>query len=203
MGDPVRIDIFAEDYAHEQFVRALVHRVCAKRNLSLSLKVISAKGGHPQMMNEFAAYQKAVQKGQVLLEKPDLLVVVRDSNCSPYSQVYKEIDGAIHKQVFPYYAIACPNPHVERWFMADPESFQKITGADCQMGKTKCNRELYKRKFIEEIRAGGNPILFGGAEYASDIVREMNLYRAEKNETSFHHFLENFTKSLSQCIDTK
>ena len=50
---PRRLDIFAEDQAHETFMRALVRRLAGEERVSILDTVKSAEGGHPRALMEF------------------------------------------------------------------------------------------------------------------------------------------------------
>jgi hypothetical protein len=72
-----------------------------------------------------------------------------------------------------HYAI--PDPHVERWMLADPAAFQVVFKRGCTLPAVKCEKDLYKKLLLEEIQKSGvNPPL-GGEEYSSDIVERMEL----------------------------
>lgn len=64
-----------------------------------------------------------------------------------------------------------------------------MTGHDPGSVRAKCERHYYKNKLRETIRAGGSPPTLGGLEIAEDLVREMDLYRAGKNDSSLGAFV--------------
>ena len=187
MVEKLTVDLFAEDRAHEEFVGALLRRICREQNLSLELKLISARRGSPKMKHELSTYQKLVQQGQ---GSPDVLIVVRDTNCSSPNEVHTETEEWIDKRLFAHFVVACPEPHIERWFMADPSSLQQVVGDECQPGKIKCERGRYKKMLVDAIRSGGNETRLRGIDFAKDLVKEMDFYRAGKNEPSLKTFVE-------------
>ncbi len=83
----------------------------------------------------------------------------------------------------------CPNPHVERWFLADPDSFHKVVGYRPVIGREKYEREHYKRLLIDAIPKGSQPATLGGIEFAAELVDAMNLYRAGRSDSSLRAFV--------------
>ena len=62
-SDPLAVDLFVEDRAHEVFVGALVARVAREEQVPTQVQARSARGGHPRALAEFGAYQTLVEKG--------------------------------------------------------------------------------------------------------------------------------------------
>jgi hypothetical protein len=195
MADTLKIDLFAEDRAHEAFLDPLIRRLLRDDDVETVIRHRSPLGGHGKMLTELEAFQKIIQGRQPGFEVPDILVVARDANCQPFSHARQGVNDLIDQNVFPAIAIACPDPHIERWFLADPPSFHRVIGAESRGGRRKCERDLYKRKLAEAIRRGGNPPTLGGIEFATEIVEEMDLYRAGRNEPSLQHFISDFRQA--------
>ena len=78
MSDPLVVDLFVEDRAHEVFVGALANRVAREEQVTLSVQSRSARGGHPRALKEFGTYQALVEKGALANHAPDLVIVGRD-----------------------------------------------------------------------------------------------------------------------------
>lgn len=186
----VTADLFVEDRAHEEFLKNLLSRIAQEEGISLSLQIRSARGGHPRVLNEFRSYQKALLRGVAGMVVPDLLVVAIDANCHSFATAVGEIEAAIDPALKEVAVVACPDPHVERWYLADPDSFMEVVGVRPQPGKRKCERDVYKDMLSKAIsRAGHRPTL-GGIEFAREIVQAMDLFRAGKSESSLRHFVE-------------
>jgi hypothetical protein len=192
MAKYLRVDLFAEDRAHEAFLDALVRRLLREIGREILIRHRSPLGGHGKMLTELQAFQKIIRGQQVGIDVPDILVVARDANCQRFNLARQEVRERIDQAVFPSCAIACPDPHIERWFLADPVSFHRVIGADSRPGRRKCERDRYKRKLSEAVRRGGHPPTLGGIEFAAELVGEMDLYRASKNEPSLQHFIDDF-----------
>lgn len=189
MSDPLVVDLFVEDRAHEVFVRALVSRIAREEQVVLSVQARLARGGHPRALEEFGTYQTLVEKGAIADRVPDLVVVVIDGNRSTPSKKREEIRRAARPWLVDRLVTGCPNPHVERWFLADPDSFHNVVGHRPVVGRVKCERGHYKRLLAEAIRHGQQPVTLGGIEFAADLVDAMNLYRAGRSDSSLKAFV--------------
>jgi hypothetical protein len=179
-----KVDLFAEDQAHELFVSALVRRVIAEEGGKAQVQVRSAVGGHGRALTELKTYQRAIRKGAVGLEPPDLVVVAIDANCKGLVDARNDIQAAIDPAAAGSAVLACPDPHIERWFFADGDAFARVVGVDQQPGKRKCERDRYKAMLKDAVTRAGHFPTLGGLEFANDLVKEMDLYRAGTNEPS-------------------
>ncbi len=124
----IAVDLFVEDQAHEAFIKAMINRLAINEDRSISLQVRSARGGHGRALTELSLYQKVVIEGVAGLTRPDLLVVAIDANCQKAGAAKREIEGRIDASFQDNAIVACPDPHIERWYLADPESFARIIG---------------------------------------------------------------------------
>lgn len=185
MADLRRVDLFVEDDAHERFVAALLRRLAAERGASVHTRVVSGKGGHGRAIAELRGFQAAL-KTQVGV--PDLVVVVIDGNCTGWTQRHAEVAGIVDRTRFPNYVIGCPDPHIERWYIADPSSLLSSLGARLSVPVAKCERGYYKHILSSALAAAGHKVLLGGAEFADEIVGSMDLFRAGKNDSAFKAF---------------
>lgn len=191
MSKPI-LDLFAEDRGHEAFLRAVVERVAHEESRSVAINVRSAVGGHGKALAEFRLYQKLVEKGQI--SSPDLLVIAIDGNCKGFAEARREIHERIEDTLKGKAVIACPDPHVERWYMADPVSFAQVIGNEPKLEKTKCERDRYKKLLKEAL--GGGAQLLDGIEFAREIVAAMDWFRAGKNDASLGTFLSDLKSAL-------
>ena len=140
-------------------------------------------------MEEFGTYQALVEKGALASLAPDLVVVVIDGNCVSSRKKREEIRRATRPVLLDRLVAGCPNPHVERWLLADPDSFHRVVGYRPAIGHEKCEREHYKRLLGDAIRKGNQPATLGGIEFAAELVEAMNLYRAGKSDSSLRAFV--------------
>ncbi len=147
-------------------------------------------------MQEFQDYQLLLENDFPPGRSPNLLVVAMDGNCSTFT-VKKTLIEESTKENFRHMLIsACPNPHIERWFLADPDSFHKVVGYRPNVGPEKCERGHYKHLLKTAVKEGGHIPTLGGVEFASELVAEMDFYRAGKNDASFKAFLDDLRSGL-------
>ena len=199
MNDPAVIDIFAEDHAHEAFLRAVVKRLGFEKQKSLHIRVRNARGGHGRVLAELKLFQRSFLKQITQLDElPDLLIVAIDANCQRFSKASKEIAKFVELEFTDRTVIACPDPHIEKWYLADDISFCQVVGLEPRRLKTKCARDRYKSLLSETIRAAGHPSILGGIEFAEDLVNAMDFYRAGKNNPSLHAFIDDLKRQLSR-----
>lgn len=189
---PVTISLFVEDLGHERLLRALVNRTATEAGVAVKQQVVSAKGGHGRVLTELKLFQRMASSGQ-----SDLLLVAIDANCKGWNGARTEIESLIDRDKFPHYILACPDPHVERWYMADPEGLFKSLDVKVSPGKVKCERDRYKQMLTTALREAGHPVLLGGSEFADEIVESMDMFRAGKNEPSLKHFLSDLKRMLA------
>lgn len=182
------VRLFAEDEAHRQFFEALVRRVARECGMGVELRTANARGGHGRVLGELAAYQRAIAR---MSDRPtDLLLAAVDANCDGWDAARKKVAAAIVPESAIAVVVACPDPHIERWYLAEPASLASALGLRVTPEPRKCERDRYKMQLVNALRAAGHPVLLGGAEFAEEIVNAMDLYRAGKAEPS-----------LGRCID--
>lgn len=196
MSEPLRADLFVEDVAHQKLLEPLIWRVAQEENLTVRCQIRSARGGHPRAIREFQLYQQGLTDGFLQTTSPDLIVVAIDSNCSTLSQTRDEILHATNADYQHLLICACPDPHIERWYMADIDSFYRVIGHQPRLGRVKCERDYYKQILGQAIKEGGHPASLGGIEFASELANNMNLYRAGKSNASLKAFLDDLRKKL-------
>lgn len=194
MNEILRVDLFVEDSAHESILRSLIERLAQEENYVALCQVRSARGGRPQVFREYKLYHQHLRRN--ILDIPDLFVVAIDSNCSTFAKVKKEIEEVTDENYQHLLVCACPDPHIERWYMADPNSFYSVVGYRPSVGAKKCERGYYKQLLRKATLEGGNPITFSGIEFASELASTMDLYQAEKVDTSLKAFLGDLRNRL-------
>lgn len=195
----LRADLFAEDQAHELFISALINRVMEEAGTSVSISVRSAVGGHGRAISELKIYQRAVQKNLPGLSPPDLLVVAIDANCIGAAARKAEISRELVDNAAGTVALACPDPHIERWFFSDPDVFQHVVGVTLQPGRRKCVRDEYKNMLRNAVLQAGHFSTLGGLEFAQELVSAMDFYRASKNEPSLGSLIDDLKTFAKQA----
>ena len=200
MSNQVIVDLFVEDHAHESFLKPLLMRVAREQDqdIEMEIRVRSARGGHGRAIAEFELYQSIVTKSLLGSESADIVVVAIDGNCSTPTVARRRIQDATVPMLKDRLVIACPDPHMERWYVADPESFETTVGHHPSVGRKKCVRDHYKQVLKTAIRQAGHPDTLGGVEFAPELVEDMNLYQAGRRDSSLKAFLDDLRAKLRQ-----
>jgi len=184
MSSGILVDLFVEDRAHEEFLKPLIGRLGEEGGVRVRVRVRvrSARGGHPRALQEFRFYQKTA------LSRPssdaDLVVVAIDANCSPYAEARNGILAAAESGFRKRLITACPDPHIERWYLADLGAFKSVVGRGPTVVEAKCERRHYKNLLRSAVREAGHPRL-DGTDFAPELARAFDLYRAGKADASF------------------
>lgn len=190
MPESIRAVLFAEDAAHGAFLKPMLSRVATEEKVPLRIDVVSAQGGHARAMGEFKIWHTTRTLRPSVVTEVDAVVVAIDGNCSSFAETRDRIRRATPGHLLDRLVAACPDPHIERWFMADPESFARVAGAVPDVGPEKCARDHYKRILVRAVESGGMSATPGsGREFARHLVSGMDLYRAGKNCRSLGAFI--------------
>jgi hypothetical protein len=195
MSRPLVIDLFVEDTAHAEFLVPLTGRIAGERKREVDCRVRSAQGGQGRALAELELYQGLTLNG-LGGGMPDLLVVGIDANCRSLTAVRNEILGVLDDRLRECCVPACPDPHVERWYLADLEAFHSVVGITPSVPRDKCERGFYKQILARAVVDGGHPPMLGGIEFASDLVAAMDLFRAGRTESSLKHFADGLSGRL-------
>jgi hypothetical protein len=182
----VKVDFFAEDRAHEQLVPTLIERVAAEEHVDCAIRIVSARGGHPAVARELVAYQRvAAATGNV----PDLLIVSIDANCNGYVKAKKQYLRQLSENLRLIAVIAAPDPHVERWYLADQQACASVIGASTTLPTIKCDHHIYGKMLEDVVKQGGNTPTLRGLEFGPEIARSMDLYGAGKKDSALKSFV--------------
>lgn len=197
MNRVVIVDLFAEDRAHAMLLVPMVGRVAREQGLEVRVRIRSARGGHGRALAEYERYQRLLEAHWVN-PSPDIIVVAIDGNCSTFREKRQQIRDRTFDKNADRVVFACPDPHIERWFLADPDSFYSVVGHRPTVGRKKCDRNHYKQLLAKAVREAGHPVTLGGLEFAEEVIEAMVLYRAARNERSLKAFLDDLTATLRQ-----
>jgi hypothetical protein len=198
MDKHILVDLFAEDRAHEEFLLALLYRLASEHNKVIQVSVRSSRGGHGRALTELALYQKSVIRQVSNLSMPDLLVVAIDANCQRLNAARRNIQETLELAFQDRTAIACPDPHIERWYLADLVAFSRVVGVAPKVGRQKCERDRYKTILSQAVAEAGHVSMLGGIEFAKEIVDAMDLYHAAKSQRSLKFFLDEASAHLNR-----
>lgn len=187
------VELFAEDRAHEFFIRPLLERIALEEGKALTIRTISARGGHPRVQKEVELYKRLLQQRKV---SPDLVVICVDGNCQTAAKARSQLARTLAPELSERAVIACPDPHIERWYLADPASFQSVVGYRPALPRRKCERGRYKRLLADAVRSAGEIAPLGGIEYADELVSVMDFFRASKSDASLRIFLSEAREAI-------
>lgn len=187
------IAIFVEDFAHQQFLAALLTRLADadedEQRVQLQFNWRNVRRGHGAVIRELKQYLRDLQRDSAGM--PDLVLVATDANCKGMNGRVKEIGEVTVTTTLPIPIIcAVPDPHIERWFLLDSAAFKAVFGRGCKAPDQKCERARYKKALIEAILESGVTPSLGGIEFAEDIVQAMDIQRAGQNDPSLGRLLE-------------
>jgi hypothetical protein len=195
MSETLLVDLFGEDRGHEALLVPLVERIARELGRDIHVRVRSAHGGRGKEIAEFERYQRAMGAG-LGGDPPGILVVAIDANCKASAERRDEIIGAVDIEFRDRLVPACPDPHIERWYLADVQAFHEVVGVTPSVPRGKCERGFYKRILADAVREAGHPPMLGGIEFAGDLARAMHLFRAGRADSSLKHFLDRLTECL-------
>jgi len=199
MPEPLTIGFFLEDSAHEQFFTTLVRRVAEETNTEVVFDVRNATGGKGRVLTELRRYLRDAQAGRVPMHP--VLVVAIDGNCATYQVKRTQIEQLKDRSGYPGELVcAVPDPHIERWYLADVEGFQlAIVGSQPPaLPAYKCERGRYKQAIGQALRSAGIEAQLDIPGYAAEIVAQMNLHRAGQMDTAFKHFVADLRATLKR-----
>ena len=196
MSEALLVEFFVEDRAHEEVLVPLVEQIARIENVHLRCRVRNARGGHSRVMRSFERYQILRTKGMGDMEVPDLLVVAIDGNCTSFTETRNRIQRATHSPFVHRLVTACPDPHIERWYLADPQSFETAVGTRPSVSRRKCARGYYKQMLADAVARAGYPPTLGGIEFGRELANAMDLFRAGKNDASLKAFFDDLRKGL-------
>ncbi|MBM3501621.1 MAG: DUF4276 family protein [Armatimonadetes bacterium] len=195
------VDLFVEDRAHEELLVPLLMRIAAEHGVSISCRVRTGRGGHGRVLHELREYQNTVERHPAYFSRPDLLVVGIDGNCTAFSRARTAAREMIRPAFVDRLVVACPDPHVERWYLADPDTVKKVVGHRPSLPRRKCGRDVYKRLLAEAVRRGGYLPTLGGIEFARELAEAMDFYRAGRTDRSFKAFLDELRRAMTMLRD--
>jgi hypothetical protein len=196
MNDERHVDLFAEDRGHEEFLKPLISRIARQENCRVSIKVRTARGGHGRAVREFKLYQKSVLGAVADLTMPDILVVAIDSNCKSYVDTTNDIKRDLEVEFSTIAVLACPDPHIELWYLADLDTFEKVVGYRPTVPSGKCVTNYYKNLLSSAVTAAGHPATLGGIEFARELVQQMDLFRAGQKDAALKHLIQDLENAF-------
>ena len=192
----MRVDLFLEDIGHERFVASLVRRLADEAGVPIEIDVRNATGGASQLDQQFLQFLRDYALAKL---NPDLVVVVRDTDCTGVGTVKSRYLGLVDAAGYVGdVVIGAPEPHIECWYLADPSALQRVLRAATQapIPDSKCGRGRFKQLLSNTVTDAGVAPLLGGIEYANGVVAEMDIYKAAVNVPSLGSFIRELRQYL-------
>lgn len=190
MASCITVGLFAEDQAHKGLLLPLIRRLAHEKKVTVRLHVYSATGGHSRVINEFRLHQRLPERTHM-----DFLVVAIDGNCD-WTKARQRIEGATHESFSERVVVACPDPHIECWYLADSAAFKAVVGREPRMKKEKCTRDYCKQILSGTVRDAGHLSVLGGLEFAEELAKRMDLFQAGKKSPSLKAFVDDCRSKL-------
>lgn len=188
----VGVKLFCEDSAHESTATAFVHRVARELEIAVDISIGAARFGLPRLQRELRTFQALLLAAPGL---PDVLVVMADANDVGTAARRHLIEVVLDRERLLHVVIGTPNPCVERWLLADLESFSSQFGV--QPANTPASdRDVWKTRLASALEDAKRVVTQGGSEYADEIVGAMDLYRAGQIEPSLGAFISELRAAL-------
>jgi len=190
--DDICIAYFLEDIGQELFITALVERIAKDAGVQrVRSQVLNATRGGGAAL---AALKRFLHDAVREQRHPyRLLVVAIDGNCKGYRERRRSICSIVERSGYQGEVIcAIPDPHIERWYLADPEALRQVLGCkvDFEVPAYKCERDRYKQILRQVIQKTGVIPPLGGIEYGDDIAHALNFYHVCKTDQAFKHFMD-------------
>lgn len=187
--DKLKVLIFVEDVAQENLIRTLFCRIAEESGLDsvrLDVQVPYSRGG--ASIKALKDYLNDYPNDTV-----DCFVLGSDGNCKGFTKKKQILEknlqkyGALDRTI-----LAIPDPHIERWYVVDPQALSEAVGSSIgnYSPKHKCDKGHYKKILKEAILSADVEPLQGGAEYGQDIGEVLDLYKSCKEDSGFKFFFE-------------
>lgn len=170
--------------------------------LKLEHTVRSASGGRPEVVSQLRRYLRDVARAG--FPSHDIIVVAMDGNCLGFNEVRNGIIKLVDRIKYPGSVVcAVPDPHIERWYLSDPENLAKALGSDRipNVPSYKCERSLYKEKLSQTLASIRVKAPLGGTEYGGEIAEAINLFQAGQNVPSLRQFVEDFSGTAAHFLN--
>jgi hypothetical protein len=183
----IKINIFCEDIAHEEFIKHMINRISDSYGIEVDISFSRSTGGYGRVISDLEDYISDLKTGTV--HSPDLIIVARDANCRGLADTKSEINSVLgrYKQRA---VLAIPDPHIERWLLLDSSAFKSALGTGCDAPDYKCEKGRYKDMLVEAVQNAGLPPQISGLEHTEDIVQSMNLDKMRTEDDSLGGFIQ-------------
>ena len=153
----------------------------------------NASGGRPRVFRELHHFLRDVERVKSSMD--DIVVVTIDGNCQGFNDIRNLILNMKERAQYQgFVACAVPDPHIEKWYLSDPENLAKAlsSGKVPKLPIYKCERSIYKSELNQTLASIGVRAPLGGTEYGREIAQGIDLFQAGQNDSSLKHFIDDF-----------
>lgn len=186
----IDVDLYCEDIDQEALLVPLIERVAAEHSVQAIVHPRSTRGGKGKVREQVVAFLKILREHAAGASTPDLLVVAVDANSYGAATVRAEVASYVDMAVIPRLAIACPDPHIERWYLGDTALFARLFGVDANPPPDTTSQDAYKAHLKKLLLESDVELLLGPHELGPDIAQELDLYSAGKADPGFKSFID-------------
>lgn len=191
----IQVGLFGEDDAHRLLLRPLIERIASEESVPVEVHTRNATGGIPRVLGELSRYARDLETGvEGFLQ---VLVVAIDANCVGRNARTASIVDKVG-DLYPGVLVpAVPDPHIEKWYLADPQAVPRVLGerGTAVVPSMKCERSRYKTALVDAFSKYNVTPPLGGIEYGEDIVREMDFGVAARHD-DLERFVDEFRRSV-------
>ena len=96
---------------------------------------------------------------------------------------------------------AVPDPHIERWYLADQRAFNEAVGpaAAPEMPRYKCEQDFYKQLLLDRFAAANVSTLSVGPEFGRPIADKIDFKALERaDRKGFKKFTDDLRRAFKQ-----
>lgn len=198
----IKVGLFFEDEGHRTLLASLCLRIAREEHIEVKVVERNAAGGEGRAIAELKQYSLDLRRAQD--EYIDVLVVAIDGNCSGPGVRAKLINTALSRHPAGEVVLAIPDPHVERWYLADPGAIGRVLGVAGSVAPPdqKCDKNRYKHLLNQAFGKLGEQPAAGGIEYGDVIAEEIDLNHVRRTDQQLTDFIDSFRRSLRLAART-
>ncbi len=174
----IEVGLFAEDEGHRSLLTGLIRRLAEDEDAAVEVRLRNAAGGSPRVRRALRQYVADLATGRDSFL--DVLVVAMDANSDGVAARRQWINGLVGDSYAGTLVTAVPDPHVERWYLADPYAVSRAIDQcyRADLPPTRQRGQGYKRVLRSAFLKGGVDPPAGGPEYGEAIAAVMDLRTA-------------------------
>ena len=136
-----------------------------------------------------------------------ILLISLDGNCrgpnDRIKQVFKECPSLrpLKTPLLDRLVFAVPDPHIERWYLADQRAFNEAVGSAAapEMPRYKCEQDFYKQLLRDSFAAANISTWAAGHEFGRPIAEKIDFKALERvDRKGFKKFADDLRRAFRQ-----